>query len=52
MINEYCLTLNKEDAAKLAERAEKAGFHCDLEYLQERVIEWLNDEARLTHKEK
>ena len=49
---EYCLVLDKENAAKLAERADKAGFNCDLEYLQEKVIEWLNDENRLTHKEK
>ena len=48
---EYCVELSKENAAKLAERADRAEFNCDLEFLQEKVIEWLNDENRLSHKE-
>jgi len=44
---EYIITLSKEDAAKLAAKADLAGVICDLEYLQERVIEFINNDNQM-----
>ena len=49
---EYIVALSKQDAAKLASKADAAGVTCDLEYLQNKIAEWLNEDARLTHCEK
>ena len=49
---EYIVVLTKEDAAILADRADKAGIVDDLEFLENKIREWLNDDNRLTHKEK
>lgn len=51
-MREYIVVLSKEDAATLADRADKAGVVDDLEYLESKIQEWLNDDNRLTHKEK
>ena len=48
----YEVTLSQENADKLAAKADAAGIVCDLEYLEARIVEWLNDEARLSHTEK
>lgn len=51
---EYCLTFSKEEAAKIAAKADEAGVIDDLEYLESKVREWINtdDGARWSHTEK
>jgi hypothetical protein len=52
--HEYCLVFSDDEAAKIAAKADEAGFNCDLEWLQERVLEMINidDSKRLEHTEK
>jgi hypothetical protein len=38
----YEVTLSKEDAAKLANKADEAEVFNDLEYLETKIKEWLN----------
>ena len=51
-INELVILLSDKQQALLIEKAEAAGYQCDLEYLQLRIDEMLKDDtARLTHTE-
>ena len=40
---EYLVILSKEDAAKLAAKADEAGVVDDLEYLHDKIQEWLEN---------
>ena len=49
---EHIITLSREDDIKLAAKADADGITNDLEYLETKIHEWLNEESRMEHTEK